>query len=62
MIHGLSWSAPLRGIRADRLYEAAVLGLCGLRKHELEPAGLTEMEVEVRSSINHTLPVTKVRE
>lgn len=49
-------------VEADGLYEASVLGLCAFRKHELEPGGLTQLEVEVRSSIKHTLSVTKVRE
>jgi hypothetical protein len=49
-------------VQADGLYEAAVLGLAGFRKHEVEPRGLTQLEVEVRSSVTHTLTVTKVRE
>jgi hypothetical protein len=49
-------------VEADGLYEASVLGLCAFRKHELEPGGLTQLEVEVRSSVKHTLTVTKVRE
>ena len=49
-------------VEAEGLYEASVLGLCAFRKHELEPGGLTELEVEVRSSVKHTLTVTKVRE
>jgi hypothetical protein len=49
-------------VDADGLYEASVLGLCAFRKHELEPGGLTQLEVEVRSSVKHTLTVTKVRE
>ena len=49
-------------VEAEGLYEASVLGLCAFRKHELEPGGMTHLEVEVRSSITHTLTVTKVRE
>ena len=49
-------------VEAEGLYEASVLGLCAFRKHELEPGGLTQLEVEVRSSVTHTLTVTKVRE
>ena len=47
-------------VEAEGLYEASVLGICAFRKHELEPAGLTELDVEVRSSVTHTLPVRKV--
>lgn len=49
-------------VQAEGLYEAAVLGLSGFRKHELEPVGLTQLQVEVRSSVTHTLTVTKVRD
>jgi len=49
-------------VEAEGLYEASVLGLCAFRKHELEPGGVTQLEVEVRSSVKHTLSVTKVRE
>ena len=49
-------------VEAEGLYEASVLGLCAFRKHELQPGGLTQLEVEVRSSVKHTLPVTKVQE
>jgi hypothetical protein len=47
-------------VAAEGLYEASVLGLCAFRKHEIEPGGMTQLEVEVRSSVTHTLPVTKV--
>jgi len=49
-------------VEAEGLYEASVLGLYAFRKHELDPGGLTQLEVEVRSSVKHTLTVTKVRE
>lgn len=49
-------------VEAEGLYEASVLGLCTFRKHDLEPAGLTQLEIEVRSSVKHTLTVSKVRE
>ncbi len=49
-------------VQADGLYEAAVLGLSGFRCHELEPGSLTELQVEVRRTITHTLTVRKVRD
>jgi hypothetical protein len=49
-------------VQADGLYEASVLGLCAFRRHELEPGAMTQLEVEVRSSVAHSLTVTKVRE
>jgi hypothetical protein len=47
-------------VQADGLYEAAVLGLAAFRKHDLNPAGLTEFDIEVRSTVKHTLPVKKI--
>ena len=49
-------------VEAEGLYEASVLGICTFRKHHLEPAGLTQLEVEVRSSVTHTLSVQKVQD
>jgi hypothetical protein len=49
-------------VEAEGLYEASVLGLCAFRNHELEPSGLTQLEIEVRRSVKHTLTVSKVRE
>jgi hypothetical protein len=49
-------------VQAEGLYEASVLGICAFRKHELTPAGLTELEIEVRSSVTHTLTVRKVQD
>ena len=47
-------------VQAESLYEAAVMALATFRKNDLNPSGLTEFEVEVRSSIKHTLPVKKI--
>jgi hypothetical protein len=49
-------------VEAEGLYEASILGLCAFRKHDVEPGAMTQLEVEVRSSITHTLTVNKVRE
>ena len=49
-------------VEAEGLYEASVLAICAFRKHELTPAGITELQVEVHSSVTHTLPVRKVHE
>jgi hypothetical protein len=51
-------------VEAEGLYEAAVLGLVAFRKHDLElnPAGLAQLEVEVRSSIVHTVPVKRIHQ
>jgi hypothetical protein len=49
-------------VQAEGLYEAAVLGLAAFKKHDYLPGGLTELEVEVLSSIIHTVTVNKVHE
>jgi len=49
-------------VEPEGLYEASVLGLCAFRKHDLEPGGLTQLDVEVRSYVTHTLSVKKVQD
>src|SRR5262245_39612906 len=49
-------------VEAEGLYEASVLGICAFRKHDLQPAGLTQLEVEVRNSVTHTLTVRKIQD
>jgi hypothetical protein len=49
-------------VEAEGLYEASVLGLCAFRKHDLEPGELTQLDVEVRSSVTHALSVKKVQD
>ena len=49
-------------VQAEGLYEAAVLGLAVFKKHDFQPGALTQLEVEVRSSITHSVTVKKVHE
>ena len=51
-------------VQADSLYEAAVLGLVAFKKHHLVlgPKGLHTLDVEVRTSITHSVPVRTVYE
>ncbi len=49
-------------VEAGSIYEAAVLGVCAFRKHDCEPLGLNKLEIEIRSSIRHTLTVKKMHE
>ena len=46
-------------VQAEGLYEASVLGLCAFRKQDLEPGGLTQLEVKVISAVTHTLTVPR---
>jgi hypothetical protein len=49
-------------VEAEGLYEAAVIGLAVFKKHDCQPGAMTELEVEVRSSITHAVTVTKVHD
>ena len=49
-------------LEADGLYETAVLGQAGFRKHDLQLGVITTLDVEVRSSVTHSLTVKKVQE
>jgi hypothetical protein len=47
---------------ADSLYEAAVKAIVVFRKHGCEPGSLSNLEIEVRSSVTHTLLTRRVHE
>ena len=47
-------------VQADSLYEAAVLALQTFKHHDCEPGALSSLEVEVRSSVTHTITVKKI--
>jgi hypothetical protein len=49
-------------VQAEGLYEAAILGLAAFKKHDYQAGALTQLEVEVWSSITHTVTVKKVHE
>jgi len=49
-------------VQAEGLYEASVLALAAFKKHDFAPGGMTQLEVEVRSSITHIVTVQKVSE
>jgi hypothetical protein len=58
-IEGLRHSVE---VDAESLYEAAVLAIRIFRQHECEPGLASRLEVEVRSSIVHTITPKKVQE
>jgi hypothetical protein len=49
-------------VEASSLYEAAAVSISALRKHEIYPAGLAELNVEIRSSITHTVTVRQLED
>ena len=58
----------LAGIRhqvevdAGSMYEAAALAVKAFRDHDCEPGQLSQLEIEIRTSVTHTLTVKKLRE
>jgi hypothetical protein len=49
-------------VEATSVYEAAVFAITKFRKHDINPAGLAQLEVEIRSSITHTLTVKRLED
>jgi hypothetical protein len=47
-------------VDAESLYEAAVLALRTFKQHDCEPVGMSNLEIEIRSSVTHTVSVRKV--
>ena len=49
-------------VEAESLYEAAALAVHAFKEHECEPGSLSNLEVEVRRSVTHTLTVRRLQE
>ena len=49
-------------VEAGSLYEAAALALRAFREHDCEPGQLSQLEIEIRTSVTHTLTVKKLLE
>lgn len=47
-------------VEAQSLYEAAVLAIRIFREHDCEPREANRLEIEVRSSVVHTLTIRKI--
>ncbi|HWO01732.1 MAG TPA: hypothetical protein VNS63_20925 [Blastocatellia bacterium] len=58
-LDGLRHAAELE---ANSLYEAAVRAIVVFRKHDCEPRTLTKLEIEVKTSVIHTLTRKQVQE
>ncbi len=48
-------------VEADSLYEAAVKAVKTFKQHGCEPGELNSLEVEIRTSVTHTITLKKVR-
>ena len=49
-------------VDAQSLYEAAVMAIRVFREHDCEPREASRLEIEVRSSVVHTLTIRKVHD
>ena len=49
-------------VEADSMYEAAALAVRAFKEHDCEPGAMGQLEVEIRTSITHTLTVRKLHE
>lgn len=49
-------------VEAASLYEAAVLAMRIFKQHDCEPGAISKLEIEIRSSVTHTVTPKKVHE
>jgi len=49
-------------VQAETLYEAAVLAIRTFRQHDCEPGQAARLEVEVRTSVTHSITPMRVFE
>ena len=48
-------------VQAESLYEAAVIGISKFRQHDCSPGIGSHLEIEIRSSVVHTITVGKIQ-
>ena len=49
-------------VQAESLYEAVVFGVQAFREHDCEPGEVSQIDVEVRKAVTHTLTLRRVHE
>jgi hypothetical protein len=49
-------------VEAESLYEAAVLAIRTFRQHDCEPGHVSTLEIEVRSSVIHSITPKRISE
>jgi hypothetical protein len=49
-------------VEAESLYEAAVLAVRTFKQHQCEPGPASKLEVEIRSSVTHTVTMRKIHD
>lgn len=49
-------------VDAESMYEAAALAVKTFKDHDCEPGAMAQLEVEIRTSITHTVTVKKLHD
>jgi len=49
-------------VEAGSMYEAAALAIRAFREHDCEPGPLSQLDIEIRTAVTHTLTVKKLHE
>jgi len=49
-------------VEAESLFEAAVLAMKIFKQHDCEPGPITKLEVEIRSTVTHTVTPKRIHE
>ena len=49
-------------VQAASVYEAAALAIAAFKKHNCQPGELSQLDVEVRTSVIHTVTVKKLHQ
>ena len=49
-------------VEAGSMYEAAALAIRAFREHDCEPGALSQLDIEIRTAVTHTLTVKKLHE
>jgi hypothetical protein len=47
-------------VQADSLFEAAALAVRTFRQHDCEPGAMSQLDIEIRSSVTHSVTLNKV--
>jgi hypothetical protein len=57
------WTSGIRHsveVQADSLFEAAALAVRTFKQHDCEPGAMSQLDIEIRSSVTHSVTLSKV--
>jgi len=49
-------------VEAESMYEAAALAIKSFKAHDCEPGVMSQLDVEIRTSVRHSLTVKRLHE